>query len=298
MKNSTTRVCFIINPAANRYRAVQHVDWITREAKKRWKHFEVIISPKNQPVSELAREKAASFHVIVACGGDGTVNQVVNGITGTNSILGIIPIGSGNDFIKTLYFDASLMECMEMISNENTILIDLLSCRGDCKTWSINTLGIGLDGWANFHAKRYRRLRGSIIYLLGALKAALSFRGSGMNISIDGKEIHGEFLMITACNGKWEGGGFYIAPEAEPSDGFLQLITIKKMSVPRILSYLPRFLTGFSQSMKAVNVYRCKKVQIQTEVPLAAHCDGEHLGEELQNFEIAVVPEHLRVIIP
>lgn len=140
MEKSSTSVCFIVNPAANRYRAVRHVDWLNREAKKRWQHFEIVISPENQPVSELAAEKSREFDIIVACGGDGTVNQVVNGIAGTKTTLGIIPIGSGNDFVKTLYQTTSLPACMELIYMGKKARIDLISCEGSCNTWCVNTI--------------------------------------------------------------------------------------------------------------------------------------------------------------
>ncbi|MEX0647024.1 MAG: diacylglycerol kinase family protein [Balneolaceae bacterium] len=296
MKKSSTRVCFIVNPAADRYRSVRHVDWLNREAKKRWACFEIIISPENQPVSELAAEKAGIFDIIVACGGDGTVNQVVNGIAGTGAALGIIPIGSGNDFVKTLYKDTSLAACMEAIAGGKMVSADLISCRGDVKTWCINTLGIGLDGLANYHAKSYRRLRGSVIYVLGALKAVFGFRGSRMSLTIDGEKLNGKYLMVTACNGKWEGGGFLIAPGANPFDGSAELVIIKKMSVAGILSYLPRFWLGFSKSIKAVKTYRCETVEIHSNKPVAAHCDGEHLGENLQHFKLAIVPGAIKII--
>lgn len=295
MEKSSTRVCFIVNPAANRYRAVRHVDWLNREAKKRWENFEIVISPENQPVSELAADKSSGFSIIVACGGDGTVNQVVNGIAGTNTTLGILPIGSGNDFVKTLYQSTSLQACLDLIYQEKKTRIDLISCKGSCNTWCVNTLGIGLDGWANYYAKKHRLLRGSLIYTLGALRAAFAFRGAKMGLTIDGKIEQKNYLMLTACSGKWEGGGFLISPDADPCSGFIHLVAILKTSVPGTIMHLIRFWLGFSKA-KHLKIRRCKSIKIQSEEPVAAHGDGEHLGEDLQCFNISVVPKALEVI--
>lgn len=298
MKKSSTRICFIVNPAADRNRAIRHVDWINREANNRFKFAEIVIAPENHSVCDIARNKAENFEVIVACGGDGTVNQVVNGIAGTETKLGILPIGNGNDFARLLLEERSLTQCMDVISNGKTGNTDLISCHGDHEILCINTLGLGLDGLANYNAKQYKRLRGSVIYILGALKALFSFGGSRVKLSINGRKEEGNFLLITACNGQWEGGGFHLAPNANPSDGLMHLVTIEKMSVFSILWHLPLIWLGRTKNLKKIKIRPCKSVEARSEKALYAHCDGEHLGDRIEHLQLTVVHDALKVVIP
>lgn len=298
MLKKSTRVCFIFNPAADRNRSARHIEWLKNEAKERWLHFEIDITQENQDVAELARSKAGEFDIIVACGGDGTVNHVVNGIAGTGAVLGVLPIGSGNDFVKTAKLDKTLPECLQLIYHGETTAIDLIKIEGDVKTWCANTTGIGLDGLANFYAHSYRRLKGHIVYVLGALQATFNFRGSTMKVRIDGAEHTSEYLMMTVCNGKWEGGSFYVAPKADMTDGKIDLLTIDKISIPRVLSYLPRFRWGPSEKMRGVNQLQCKSVELWSQKPLSVHTDGEFLGSEIKHLKLTVIEKILDVITP
>lgn len=298
MKKSNTRICFIVNPVADRKRSVRYIDWIKREAKKQWHHYEINITRKNQNVAELAKSKSSLFDVIVACGGDGTINQVVNGIAGTDTILGVLPIGSGNDFVKSLKLPDSLAECFQILYTEYTSEIDLIHYNGDAQGWTANTIGIGLDGLANYYAGTFSFLRGHLIYVAGALKAAFKFRGREMMLNVDGKSYDDDYLMVTACNGKWEGGSFFLAPEAELNDGIFHLFLIKKLPLPTVLSYLPLLRYGPKKGMKGIETIKSKHVKVQCTEGLAVHSDGEHLGKEIKELEINIIPAALKVISP
>ena len=298
MQKKSTRVCFIFNPVADRNRSSRHINWLNREAGKRWEEFEIVITQKNQDIVGLAREKAGNFDIVVACGGDGTINQVVNGIVGTSASLGVLPIGSGNDFVKTMHLNKTLPECMEILHQGYQTNIDLIRYKGDCDGWCANTIGIGLDGWANYYARNYKFLRGHAVYVLGALKAAIKFRGSNMNLKIDEVQKNDHFLMITVCNGKWEGGNFFVAPDADMTDGLLDLLTINNLPLPTVLSYLPRFRWGPSPNMKGVKLRQCKDLEVTSEIPLAVHSDGEHLSKTVRYLKLSVKKNVLPVITP
>jgi diacylglycerol kinase (ATP) len=296
MQKRNTRTCFIFNPAADRNRSTRHIDWLNYEAKKRWEQFEINITRANQSVKELARVKARDFDLVIACGGDGTINQVVSGLVGSRAKLGVLPIGSGNDFVKTLGIDKTLPECMEVLHREYTINTDLIQIEGDVEGWCVNTLGIGLDGLANYYAKNYKKLRGHAVYVAGALCAAFNFRGSKMELILDGKSSNEEYIMVTACNGKWEGGSFFIAPQADMQDGLMDLLTIDKIPVSKVLAYLPRFRWGPSSYMKGVKTRRCKRLEVISEKPVAVHADGEHMGNSIQHLILTVHEQVLQVV--
>ncbi|MDR9365490.1 MAG: YegS/Rv2252/BmrU family lipid kinase [Balneolaceae bacterium] len=298
MQNPSIRICFIFNPAANRNRSLQHIDWLRREASTLWENYEIAIAKEGESLAELARKKSNLFDVIVACGGDGTVSQIVNGLAKSDTVLGLLPIGSGNDFVKSLSLHRSLSECLKIIHQNIIAEIDLIQIDGDRKGWCANTIGIGVDGWANYHAHQATWLKGKISYYYGALKAILKFRGCQMDIqSIEYTNID-EYVMATVCNGKWEGGNFLVAPNADLRDGKLDLLTIKKVPLLLLLCYLLRFRWGPADWMKGIKTFRSEKIEISTSVPVAVHSDGEHLGSDIRHLKLTVERNALKVLVP
>lgn len=297
MDKSSASVCFILNPAADKSRSGRHAEWLREEAEKRWTHFEIILSTADEPIRVLASQKAKEFDTIVACGGDGTVHQVVNGIAGSGKGFAVLPVGTGNDFAKSLNLPDSREAILDLIYRNRFRKADLLRFDGDSQGWCVNTLGIGLDGLANHYSKSYSRLKGFIIYILGALKASVTFRGTQFSIYSDSQgPLLNNYLMITLCNGKWEGGTFYIAPEADLFDGLAELITVRKISVPKILLYMICFKNGPASWMKALESKKVSSLQFHSEQPVAVHADGEQLGTDISHLRVEVVPEILPVI--
>lgn len=298
MQKKTSRICFIVNPSANRNRSVQHINWLTKESNKRWVSVEIIITTRQQNIPLLCRDKAKHYDIVVACGGDGTVHEVVNGIAGTGATLGVLPIGSGNDFVKSAGLNRSLSECLDIIYRQHSKNIDLIRFEGDANGWCANTIGLGLDGWANYYAHNSKIFRGGLMYVYGAIKAACTFKGSYLNLRADQNNISNHFLMVTACNGKWEGGNFYVAPGAELDDGLLNLLLIENLPKPLILSYLPRFLKGPSDKMRGVHQITCESLHYQSDLPVAVHADGEEVGTSIRNLKLSIKKKVLPVIVP
>ncbi len=223
---------------------------------------------------------------------------MINGIAGTETALGVLPIGSGNDFVKTLGLNKSPAECLNILDRGYRKRIDLIRFEGDVNGWCGNTLGLGLDGWANHYAHQNSILKGSLVYVYGAIKAAFRFKGSRVILEVDGEVEQEHFLMVTACNGKWEGGNFFVAPHASVTDGKIDLLTISAMPLTQILAYLPRFRWGPSIYMSGVALKTCKQLRYSSNVPVAVHCDGEELGTSILDLQISVSEKILDVIVP
>ncbi len=296
MDKKRTSVCFLVNPLAGKSSSVKHIDWLQKEAGTRWNTFEIVITGKSESVTELARQKSESFDMIVACGGDGTVNQVINGIAESDVIFGVLPIGTGNDFAKSLHLPDSLSGCLDLLYVESTLKADLIRCEGDASLWCCNTLGLGLDGLANFYSKKFKRIRGSAVYVLGLIKAAFRFRGARLKMTVNGKEYQGDFLMATICNGKWEGGKFYLAPKASIFDGKLELVTIKKISIPTVFTYVLAFKNGPAKWMKNLHSRTIETLELESDRGLAAHADGELLGTSIKHLKVWIEKECLEVV--
>lgn len=297
MQNQDIHICFIFNPAANRNRAPQHIDWLRREASALWKHYEIVIAEEGESLADLAQSKSKFFDVIVACGGDGTISQIINGLAQTDTALGVLPIGSGNDFVKSLGLNKTLPECLEIIHKNHNTKIDLIRYEGDAEGWCANTIGMGVDGLANFYAQQ-TSLKGRIRYYVGALKAILKFRGCRMKIRSEECSDENDFLMATICNGKWEGGSFLIAPKAKINDGQLDILTIKKVPIALLIIYLMRFRWGPAEWMKGIKTFRTKSIELSSAEPVAVHRDGEHLGTDIRHLNFTVEQNALRVLTP
>lgn len=296
MKKSRSSICFLLNPAAGRkdpdllYRSIQ------QEAEARWATFEVVTIQPEDSVADLAKRKSGQFDIVVACGGDGTVNSVVNGLAETDATLGVLPIGTGNDFAKAIQVNFSLLQCFDILESKEAIPLDLIRYSGDAEGWCANTLGMGLDGLANYYSKSYKWLTGPIVYVIGAIKAAWNFRGTSVELTVDDKTIKQKMVMITACNGKWEGGKFYLAPEADLKDGLINFITIGKISFLRILFYLPFFRWGPKKWMKELKSELVRNIEVKSAQPVAVHADGEHIGSDIKSLNVRIVPGALKVI--
>lgn len=298
MQNQNTRICFILNPAANRQRSVRKVEWLREEASKLWKKFEIVVAHEHDSLVDLAKIKSKQFDVIVACGGDGTISQIVNGLAKTNTTLGVLPIGSGNDFVKTLGIKKTLPDCLRTLHQNRTQEIDLIRYEGDAEGWCVNTIGMGIDGWANYYAHQTSWIKGRFRYYYGALKAILKFRGSEMDLHSKEKQENDNFIMITACNGKWEGGNFLVAPDADMQDGMMNVLSIKKVPLPLMIIYLLRFRWGPANWMKGVEKSQTKSLEISSSTPLAVHRDGEHLGTNIRRLKFTVEKKALKIIVP
>jgi len=292
------KVCFIYNPSAGRGGAAWRFEELKEKAKKIWNNPEFRSTRSESDIAEFTRQSADKYDLIVACGGDGTVNKVVNVLAGSGVSLGLIPLGSGNDFAKALDIPHNLDSALAILQTGNIRNIDLIRCKGDADIWCINTLGIGLDGMANFFASSMRRLRGQPVYVIGVLKALYHFRGCRMTLYIDGAAIEKELLMVTVCNGSEEGGGFKVAPQANNSDGYIDLLLIEKMSVARVLWYLPKFMFEKRKDLKGVESIRCKSVSVSSESEVAVHCDGEHLGNNIKRIHAEIKSALMPVVVP
>lgn len=296
MKKRSTKVCFIVNPAAGKKESVRQIDWLNREATKRWVSFEIAITRDAGSTREMASRKAAEFDMVVACGGDGTVNQVINGIVGYRVIFGVLPIGTGNDFARSLKVDRPLTEALDLLYRENVKPIDLIHCSGDVDQWCANTIGFGFDGLANFYSKKVKIFSGSMVYVIGALRALFRFKGAGMELDLDGNIYQDRYMMVTLCNGKWEGGQFHLAPDAELTDGKFDLVVIRKVSILTMLAYLPAFIKGPRKWMKHFDTKQGEHLSLVSDRPLNVHIDGEYLGNDIRNVKLHLVKGAIKAV--
>ncbi|PYG89039.1 YegS/Rv2252/BmrU family lipid kinase [Ruminiclostridium sufflavum DSM 19573] len=288
---------FIINPKAGKGKAIELLPVINDLFKDKGEEFIIRVTAYPGHATEIAREYSGMGACrIYSVGGDGTVNEVVNGMAGSRSSLGIIPTGSGNDFIRSIALVYDIREMLERTINGKEKSIDLARVNDK---YFINISSIGFDADVVFNAGKFKRVpgvTGSMAYIISIIYTVLKKKIFPVKIYIDNKEMELKILLAAIANGRFYGGGIMAAPEAEIDDGFLDICLITGVSRFRILSLFPKYIKGEHRQLEEVSFYRGKNIKIESNAELRLNIDGEIMPSSEIEFEI--INKGINVIIP
>lgn len=255
---------------------------------------DLVLTEAPRHATTLARAAADDgYDAVVAVGGDGTVLEVINGLAGRETALGVLPIGSGNDFVKPLGIPRDLAGAVAHLHSGRLRRIDV-GRMGD--TYFGNGLGMGFDAQVAMEALALLRLRGFALYLAAIWRTAWRFRAPLLTIGFDGQEISGRYLMACVANGRCLAANFWLTPHAEMDDGLLDLCLIKAMPLPLFFYHLPKVTRGKHTRLREVTLRRASRVHVEADRPVPVHADGEILAEAATALEVEIVPGALRVI--
>lgn len=257
--------------------------------------------------TELARQAGEQgYDLVIAVGGDGTVHEVINGLMQVPAkkrpILGVVPVGSGNDFAHTAGIPiepaAALRQALK--GESRPIDLGLLEDETGRSEYFDNTLGIGFDTVVTLRSHKLPVIRGFLMYLVAVIQTIiLNFDPAKLSIATEKENWDDLTLMLVLCNGPREGGGFLVAPEAKPDDGILHYASICKVSRLMMFRLVPEVMKGTHGRFKPVRMGDCRKMAITSDRPLYIHLDGEiytGFGSNVRRLSIEVVPEALRVV--
>lgn len=292
---------FIINPAAGKYDKTGEFTQMIREVCDR--HclaYEILVSRAPGDCAKIAQAAAATGDPvrIYACGGDGTLNEVVNGVAGhKNAAVTHFPGGSGNDFIK-LFSEPEAFRDLDRLLDCETADFDLIRCQKD--TYALNICSVGLDARIGTSVGKYKRLplvSGSGAYILSTGINLIKGIYRHYLVEIDGEEFSGDQTLICVANGRWYGGGFNPIPDAQPDDGLLDVLLVRGVSRLAVPSVIGKFKSGRYREMPdLMQHFRCKKVTVRCDSENEINLDGELLMGKTIEFE--VVPQALRFFYP
>ncbi len=211
--------------------------------------------------------------VFVACGGDGTVHAVAKLLAGRVSKLGVLPLGSGNDFAKMLGSDGSISSYLEILHTGNTACFDTIEWNnGIC----INTFGLGVDGLTNQYAAESVLFRGKLKYIVAAIKAIFKIDKRIVTIQINSQPV--KYFTTYLClisNGRWEGGSYQLSPNSKPDDGLFELHIAQIKSRLHLMNQFLRLSLFGSFSANVLKSFECTNVTLIFDKVVPAHCDGE-----------------------
>jgi YegS/Rv2252/BmrU family lipid kinase len=256
---------------------------------------------------ELARQAAEDgYELVISVGGDGTTHEVINGLMQVPAErrprLGIVPVGTGNDFASNVGMQTQPAKAMRQVFTGEPKFIDIAQIQSGSRTeyWD-NTLGIGFDAKATIHSRSVPLLSGFPVYLFAAIRAIMLDHDPALiQFESDQETWQDENLLIVLCNGPREGGGFHIAPEAKVDDGWLDYAAITSVSRPMMFRLIPEVMKGTHGRFPQVRINKFRELKITSDRPLVIHTDGEifaGFGTDVREISVKVLPSALEVII-
>jgi YegS/Rv2252/BmrU family lipid kinase len=301
----------IVNPTAGKGYGARSVPKIEALLAAQGLDFDLVQTSWAGEAIEIARQAMQDgYDTLVAVGGDGTYQEVINGMLSRDpnvnghaiGTLGLLPVGSGCDFAWSMGVPSDLGSACALLAQRQTRIVDVGRITVDGKSrYFDNTVGIGFEGVVTVEAKKVKYLRGMALYVPVVLKSiflSLSPARSTITYESDGHthRIEGSFLMIDICNGKRAGGSFFVAPDAEPDDGLFDICLVPDISRARMLALLPHFLKGTHANQPEVTTLRCDRIEITSMDGLFAHADGELLCMAAHRIACETLPKKIRVL--
>lgn len=281
------RHLFILNPIAGKGKTLKLIPDIHAYFRDSGKEYIIETTEYPGHATEIAsRYSSREDFRIYSIGGDGTLNEVLNGMAGSGSSLAAIPAGSGNDFIKSIIGSRPLKDMIKSVVEGLERRIDLARVNDK---YFINITSLGFDAQVvqkTLNFKKLPLISGKLAYMLGIITAVMRCENHYMEIAIDGNLIKTKALLIAIGNGKYYGGGMLALPEAEIDDGLLEICLVEEKKRLDILHLFPRYMKGLHGSIPGVHFHRGTHIEIKTEQPAPMNLDGELLVVERAAFEI------------
>lgn len=288
---------FIVNPVSGNGKTRRILPRLVGVAKKLGVNFDLQLTQAPEHATELATEHSAEFDVVVAVGGDGTVNEVAAGALRCEKVMGVIPTGTGNDFARAVGKLKSLQDYIRRIIEGGIKLIDVGTVQIDKQELLfVNGVGIGFDAEVARESLNVHRLKGIYRYLYALVKTLSKYKAGRMRIEVNDSVIDEKTFLIAIGNGVSAGGGFLLTPHAVLDDGLLDACIVKDLSISRIIQVLPSVLNGTHAKYPEVSMLRTDKMRIKSEIPVSVHRDGEIPPNKVTDLEVRVRPRSLKIL--
>lgn len=298
----------IYNPQADRGRSYQMAGDL-HQLSSEWGGADWVGTVYPGHATELALAAAqAGYTTVVALGGDGTVHEIVNGLMQVDPSrrprLGVVPIGSGNDFAGGVGILRNPTAALQRIFHGGeTKAIDVgkvMDASGRTEYWC-NVLGIGFDAAINIHSRNIPVLHGFWMYLAATLwTILLKYERPMLDLDLDGKKTSARFLMLTLGNGTREGGGFRTTPDAQMDDGWLDYLLVDPVSRLRMMRLIPEVMQGTQGRFPEAHLGRFQKISLRADMALPIEADGEMFAPyaaDVREVSVEILPHALQVVV-
>lgn len=305
-KNNSNKIIVILNPIAGKGTAVNYLSQIEDRLKKNGRDFSVLLTEAPGHAMELAGNFAQDKNnVIIAAGGDGTCNEVINGLMKGRKdhipIFGVLPLGRGNDFSYGCGIPPKFDSAMEIINYGEAAPLDVGLIKGGFYPkgrYFGNGVGIGFDTVVGLEAAKMPHVHDAMAYVFGALKTLIKFSDSPtVEISFNGKTATVEVIQISLMNGSRMGGLFYMAPDAVNSDGKIDLCVVNRLNRIKLLRTIIHYTKGTQENLDWVDFDRSDNFSLKAiKGGMVVHADGETICIDGKQLEVRCLPGALKMI--
>jgi diacylglycerol kinase (ATP) len=274
--SNTEHTLAIVNPAAGDGAGARVGAGLARELEASGFKVEIIQTPAPGEAARIAREASEDgCRTVIAVGGDGTANEIANGLVGTSTALALYPIGSGNDFARSLGYPRKRRDIGRFLAGARRRVIDVGDVNGRI---FVNAAGVGIDGHVAERVEASARIVGAALgYFVGALVSIATYRPQPMKLRIDDQIIEGKHLLVVAANGTHFGSGMHIAPKAVLDDGLFDVIVAGDLGRWASLVALAKLYRGTHVNGHDVRLFRARSLDVELARELPAQADGEAL---------------------
>ena len=291
---------FIINPAAGSHdRTKEYTKTIQEICGAKGISYRIAISAAPGDCTRIAREAAQTGEEVrlYACGGDGTLNEVATGAAGfPNAAVTVFSGGSGNDFVKLFNRPEAFFQLDQLLDPEEAVF-DMIRCNGDL---ALNICSVGLDARIGTDVSNYKRipfLSGFRAYAVSTVVNLFRRIAEHYVVEINGETVDGDQTFVCVCNGRFYGGGFNPVPEADPTDGLLDVLLVKKVSLFQVPGLIGKYKNGLYKTIPhVVRHFRTDRITIHCDAPTPINLDGEL--RTAQTVEMHLAEEKLRFFYP
>ncbi|MBG0770924.1 MAG: diacylglycerol kinase family lipid kinase [Anaerolineaceae bacterium] len=303
------KYCLIVNPLAGKGSALKAIPEIESLLNGLGLDYDIILTEYPGHAIQLAKDAGSNgYQTVVAVGGDGTANEVINGLMqdveagNLSANLAVLPVGRGNDFSFGMGVPHDLEEACKALAEAKTRRIDVGLVKGgdypDGRYFG-NGVGIGFDTVVGFEAAKLPNfISGIPAYLIAAVKTIfLYFRAPLLRVELDNEVIEQTCLLVSLMNGRRMGGSFMFAPESEQDDGLLNLCIVEGVTRGEVLKIFPKVMSGTQGEHPAVKMPLSQKVKITAlSGSLPVHADGETICEAGSALEVTILKQQIPMI--
>ncbi len=305
------KTCVILNPAAGRGAAGQRRGELEAALSASGLDYSLVATHGRGGAIELTYQAIErGFTCVAAVGGDGTINEVVNGIVGSrrrgvgDATLGIIPLGTGSDFVKALdgFAGGDLHGAVRRLVAGKVRPVDVgqiavTAGAQELERVFINGLGAGIDAQVAVEVGKITWLTGIAAYMVASMRALASYKPGLMTVRYDGNELRRKLYFATLGNGRFQGGGFLLTPAGKIDDGLLDLCAVQSLRPDQVLRYYPKLLDGTHVELPVVTTAQARQIEISSPVPFPVATDGEVVATDATRVLVETLPGAISLVV-
>lgn len=286
-------LALLVNPASAHGRTLKLLPQLERELDARRISFRVERTRGLEDGVERALRAAEAGEVPVVVSGDGLIGAIGGALAGSDTALGIVPGGRGNDLARVLGIPGEPEAAVAVLAAGETRQIDVGEVNG--KRF-LGIVSVGFDSVANERANRTRWMRGNLVYAYAGVRTLLGWKPARFTIAVGDERKRFTGYSVSVANSRAFGGGMFIAPDAELVDGEFDVVTVGEVGKLRFLANLPKVFKGTHVEEDEVSVFRASRLELSASRPFPVYADGEHLTD--LPATLRVLPRALSVIVP